>query len=157
MRKVWLSVIAGVAAAGALTGCAGADGDGGAAKNPAASASSSAAPEKDADDAEEAPAAGASKDVKIVSSGVKDHETWGPKAFVVAYEITNHGDEAASYFAQLEFLDADGDVLGSTGVTADKLGPGKTHKGDIAPLEAEITNGKPGDIKSVRVSQVDRT
>ncbi|MCX4792421.1 MULTISPECIES: hypothetical protein [unclassified Streptomyces] len=42
-------------------------------------------------------------------------------------------------------------------MTADKLGAGKTHKGDTAPLEAEIRNGKLSDIKGVRVLQVDRT
>ncbi|MFI8008431.1 hypothetical protein [Streptomyces sp. NPDC086010] len=57
----------------------------------------------------------------------------------------------------LEFLDADGDVLGSTGVTADKLGPGKTNRGGTAPLESEIANGPMASIKSVRVSEVDRT
>ncbi|MFF3096762.1 hypothetical protein [Streptomyces cyaneofuscatus] len=92
-----------------------------------------------------------------MSSGVEDHETWGPQAFVVRYEVTNGGGEAADYFAQFEFLDADGDVLGSTGVTADKLGAGKTHKGDTAPLPAEITNGDLADIKKVRVSTVERT
>jgi hypothetical protein len=75
----------------------------------------------------------------------------------VKYEVTNGGKDAANYFVGLEFLDRDGDVLGSTGVTADKLGPGKTHKGDTAPVESEITNGSPKDIKSVRVSTVDRT
>ncbi|MGO4747922.1 hypothetical protein AB4212_04665 [Streptomyces sp. 2MCAF27] len=99
----------------------------------------------------------ASKDVRIMKAGVEDHEVWGPKAYVVHYEITNHGKSAADYFAQFEFLDKDGDVLGATGVTADKLGPGKTHKGDSAPLDSEITNGAMKDIKSVRVSQVDRT
>ncbi|MDX2922782.1 hypothetical protein [Streptomyces sp. NE06-03C] len=88
---------------------------------------------------------------------MEDHETWGPKAYVVRYEVTNGGDGAADYFAQFEFLDGDGDVLGSTGVTADKLGAGKTHKGDTAPLPAEITNGDLADIKKVRVSLVERT
>jgi hypothetical protein len=99
----------------------------------------------------------ASKDVKIVRSGFEDSQVWGPHAFVTHYEITNHGKDAANYFVGLEFLDGDGDVLGSTGVTADKLGPGKTNTGDTAPVKAEITNGPMKSIKSVRVSSVDRT
>lgn len=149
MRKVWAVAAAGVAVV-ALAAC-GAGGDEEPVKG-AAPASSSAA---GAAGAEDAPAA--SRDVRIVSSGVEDHETWGPRAFVVRYEVTNGGGEAADYFAQFEFLDADGDVLGSTGVTADKLGAGKTHKGDTAPLPAEITNGDLADIKKVRVSTVERT
>ncbi|MFJ4703147.1 hypothetical protein ACIP5N_33850 [Streptomyces sp. NPDC088768] len=99
----------------------------------------------------------ASADVRIVKSGVEDHPTWGPGAYVVHYEITNHGRSAAGYFAQLEFLDADKDVLGTTGITADKLGAGKVSTGDTAPLDVEIRNGKMTDIRSVRVSEVDRT
>lgn len=82
---------------------------------------------------------------------------WGPGAYVVHYTVTNHGAGAADYFAQFEFLDADGDHLGSTGITADKLGPGKTKAGDAAPLDVEIENGKISDIRSVRVTQVERT
>ncbi|MFC7791339.1 FxLYD domain-containing protein [Streptomyces cinereoruber] len=157
MRRVMLPVLAAVVAAAALTACTSDDDGGDAAKNDTATATSSMAPERETDDAGEAPAVEGAKDVKIVKSGVEDHPTWGPKAYVVRYEITNHGDEAANYFVQLEFLDADGDVLGSTGVTADKLGPGKTSRGDSAPLDVEIQNGKISDIRSVRVSQVDRT
>ncbi|MGW1318550.1 hypothetical protein [Streptomyces sp. NPDC002426] len=153
MRKVWLSVAAGVAAAAVMTACTSTDGGEGSAKGDASASSSAAG----AAGAEDAPAAKAPKDATIVGSGFEDHETWGPGAYVVRYEITNSGDEAADYFVGLEFLDADGDVLGSTGVTADKLGPGKTNKGDTAPLESEISNGPMSAIKSVRVSEVDRT
>lgn len=96
------------------------------------------------------------KDVTITKSGVEDHEGWGDGAYVVHYKITNGGDVQADYFAGLEFLDADGDVLGTTGITADKLGPGKSSTGDTAPVESEIENGKMTDIRDVRVSQVDR-
>ncbi|MFB6991404.1 hypothetical protein ACFC0C_24880 [Streptomyces sp. NPDC056178] len=41
--------------------------------------------------------------------------------------------------------------------TVDRLGRGKTSTGNTAPLDAEITNGKIRDIRSVRVSTVDRT
>ncbi|MFJ3545424.1 hypothetical protein ACIPQH_25050 [Streptomyces rubiginosohelvolus] len=149
MRKVWAAAAAGVAVV-ALAAC-GAGGVEEPVKGEAPASSSAGG----AAGAEDAPAASA--DVRIVSSAVEDHETWGPKAYVVRYEVTNGGSEAADYFAQFEFLDGDGDVLGSTGVTADKLGAGKTHKGDTAPLPAEITNGDLADIKRVRVSLVERT
>ncbi len=47
--------------------------------------------------------------MKIVKSGFRDHDVWGPDAYVVEYEITNKGNDAADYFVQLEFLDVDGD------------------------------------------------
>lgn len=99
----------------------------------------------------------ATADVKITKAGVEDHEVWGPGAYVVHYKITNGGDEAADYFAEIEVLDKDGDHLGQTGVTADKLGPGKSREGDIGLLDAEVENGKLADIASARVSKVDRT
>ncbi len=147
MRRNGLVAVAAVAAAALLTGC----GDTG--EETAGSGSSSPAAAKG--DAKREASAEA-KDVKITRSGVEDHEVWG-RAFVTHYEITNHGKGAANYFVQLEFLDGDGDVLGATGVTADKLGPGKTNKGDTAPMESEIKNGKMSDIKRVRVSTVERT
>jgi hypothetical protein len=148
MRRIGLVAGAAVAAVALLTGC----GDGG--DDAAGSGSSSSAPAGDAK-ANEAP--DAAKDVKITGSGFEDHEVWGDGAYVTRYEITNRGKGAANYFVQFEYLDADGDILGSTGVTADKLGEGKTNKGDTAPVKAEITNGKMSDIKDVRVSTVDRT
>jgi hypothetical protein len=149
MRRLGLVAAGAVLAAGSLlTACSTAtDATSGDGKGTAASAP---APKKSA-----APAA--SKDVKITRAGFEDHDTWGPHAYVVHYEVTNHGDKAADYFAQLEFLDRDGDHLGSTGITADKLGPGKSKRGDTAPVDAEIENGKIKDIASVRVTQVDRT
>ena len=152
MRRIGLVAGAAVAAVVLVTGC----GDSG--DDTAGSGSSSSAPASDAKGeakADEAPAA--AKDVKITRKGFEDHEVWGDGAYVTHYEITNHGKGAANYFVQFEYLDADGDVLGSTGVTADKLGEGKTNKGDAAPLDAEITNGKISQIKDVRVSTVDRT
>ena len=154
MRKIMLSVGAAVAAVGLVAGCSG-DGDAG----DAGKESTAATAGQEAGSGDSAKAAGedvAKRDVRITGSGYRDHDVWGPGAYVVEYSITNGGKDAANYFAQLEFLDADGDVLGSTGVTADKLGAGKTNKGDTAPVESEITNGSPKDIKDVRVSQVDR-
>ncbi|AIV35572.1 hypothetical protein [Streptomyces sp. CCM_MD2014] len=154
MRKIMLSVGAAVAAVGLVAGCSGDGGTGDAGKE-----STAATAGQEAGSGDSAKAAGediAKRDVKIVSSGVKDHDVWGPKAYVVAYEVTNGGKDDASYFVQLRFLDQDGDVLGTTGITADNVGPGKTNRGDTAPLESEITNGKIGDIRSVKVSTVDR-
>lgn len=151
MRKIMLSVVAAVAVVGFVAGCSGGEGTGDAVNGSAAAAGQAEAP------AEESGADLAKRDVKIVSSGVEDHDVWGPGAYVVAYEITNGGKGAANYFIQLEFLDSDGDVLGTTGVTADKLGAGKTSRGDTAPIDAEIENGKISDIRDVRVSMVERT
>ncbi|MFJ8852328.1 hypothetical protein [Streptomyces sp. NPDC102437] len=147
-----------VTSAIALTGCSGGED----AKNSDTGASASRAAEKPAekpaDGAAEAPAADAArKDVKVTKSGFEDHQTWGPGAYVVHYEVTNQGRGAASYYAELEFLDKDGDHLGQTGITADKLGQGKVSTGNTAPLDAEIRNGKIKDIRSVRVTKVDRT
>jgi hypothetical protein len=94
--------------------------------------------------------------VRIVSSGFEDHEVWGPHSYVVRWELTNTGESAGDFFAGLDFLDADGDVLGSTGITANKVGPGKTAKGDTAPLPVEIDKGSVKDIKGVKVSEVER-
>ena len=151
MRKIVLSVGAAVAVVGLGAGCSGGEDAGNAATGSAASAGQAEV------SAEPAGEDLAKRDVKILDSGVKDHDVWGPGSYVVEYEITNGGKGAADYFVQLEFLDGDGDVLGTTGVSADKLGAGKTSRGDTAPIEAEIENGPMDSIKSVRVSMVDRT
>ncbi|TBO57529.1 hypothetical protein EYS09_22215 [Streptomyces kasugaensis] len=152
MRRIALTLAA-TAVAGLLAGCSGVDqaGKGDVAVKSTASAKSNGGAA--GGDGAKSYAA----DVKITKSGVEDHKVWGPHSYVVHYEITNHGPAAANYFAEIEFLDRDGDVLGKTGITADKLGPGKTKRADIAPVEAEIENGKPADIRSARVSQVART
>ncbi|MFZ4160490.1 hypothetical protein ACOZDE_18965 [Streptomyces griseoincarnatus] len=147
MRRIGLVAGAAVAAVVLVTGCGDTGGD-------TAGSGSSSAPAGDAKAAEQPDAA---KDARITGKGFRDHDVWGEDAYVTEYEITNRGEGAANYFVQLEFLDADGDVLGSTGVTADKLGEGKTNKGDTAPVDAEITNGKMSDIRDVRVSMVERT
>ncbi|MET8612081.1 MULTISPECIES: hypothetical protein [Streptomyces] len=143
--RIWLAGVAVVAAA--LTGCSGAatSTDGG--RKDTGASHSAQAPAEDS----------AKKDVKITRSGFENHPVWGEHAYVTHYTITNHGPAAADYFVQLEYLDSDGDVLGTTGVDATKLGPNKTNTGDTAPVDAEITNGKMSDIKSVRVSEVSRT
>ncbi|WP_411092255.1 hypothetical protein [Streptomyces sp. 049-1] len=132
--------------AGALVSCGGtentASGDG---KSGGASASEPAAKKS------QAPA-----DVQLVKKGFEDHEVWGDHAYVVHWELTNTGEAQGNFYAGLDFLDADGDVLGSTGITAEKVGPGKTAKGDASPLDVEIDKGEMGDIKDVRVSEVER-
>lgn len=155
MRKVWLCAAA-AATVAVLTAC-GAEDSGNNGQGAASSAAESPAQQ---DGAAEEPAedqADATDHVKIVKSGFRDHDVWGPDAYVVEYEITNKGNDAADYFVQLEFLDVDGDRLGTTGVTADKLGAGKSKKADTAPLDAEIENGEMTDIKSVKVVEVQRT
>ncbi|MEV0016633.1 hypothetical protein [Streptomyces tendae] len=144
MRGLRLAAVA-VLMAGSLVACGGAeDAAGGDAKS-GASASEPAAKES------KAPA-----DVKLVKKGFEDHEVWGDHAYVVHWELTNTGDAAGNFYAGLDFLDADGDVLGSTGITAEKVGPGKTAKGDASPLDVEIDKGEMGDIKDARVSEVER-
>ncbi|MGA5340453.1 hypothetical protein ACPCK3_15020 [Streptomyces griseoincarnatus] len=155
MRKIVLSVVAAVAVVGLVAGCSGGEDAGDVGKGgTAATAGQEGGPGGDAEPAGEDLA---KRDVKILDSGFKDHDVWGPGAYVVEYEITNGGKDAANYFVQLEFLDGDKDVLGTTGVSADKLGAGKTHAGDTAPIEAEIENGPMSSIESVRVSMVERT
>ncbi|WP_030599386.1 MULTISPECIES: hypothetical protein [Streptomycetaceae] len=153
-RRLLLAAAA-LTAALALSGCSSSDSSD---TSDSASSKPSAKPaEQDADTADAGTKESHAMDVKITKSGVEDHATWGPDSYVVHYKITNSGKESADYFAQFEFLDKDGDVLGSTGVTADKLGAGKSKTADAAPVKAEIENGSMTDIASVRVSQVDRT
>lgn len=153
MRTRIALVAAAVAAAAAMTACSADSGSPSAKTDSTAAAKASAVASAKA----EAEAHGATTHMQIVRSGFEDNETWGDHAYVVHYKITNRGTGAADYFASLEFLDKDGDVLGSTGVTADKLGAGKVNEGDTAPLAEEIGNGKVSDIKSVRVASVERT
>ncbi|MEU3044295.1 hypothetical protein ABZ700_25770 [Streptomyces diastaticus] len=157
MRRVGVYVGAVVTAAALVSGCAGSSGGTGGGEGAPASAGSSAPAGSAPAEAKGGDEDLAARDVELGKAGFQDHDVWGPGAYVTPYSITNRGDEAASYFVGLEYLDADGDVLGSTGVTADKLGSGKTSKGDTAPLEAEIRNGELADIRSVRVSTVERT
>jgi hypothetical protein len=154
VRGVLLPAVAVVAAVGLAAGCS--DSDDGSDEGRDNNATVEPSKQQQAP-AEEPATEEATEDVEIVRAGVMDHDVWGPGSYVVEYEITNNGQEAADYFVQLEFLDADGDLLGTTGVTADQLGPGKTNAGDTAPLDAEIDNGTLADIRDVRVSEVDRT
>lgn len=149
MSKVrWAGCAAAVVlAAGALAGCGGSDESEGSSK-PAGASKGAEAPK--------ASKSAAPAEVTIVKSGYEDHETWGAHAYVVYWELTNTGSKQGNFYAGLDFLDADGDVVGSTGITADKLGPGKTAKGNTAPLEAEIDKGDINAIKGVRVSEIER-
>jgi len=151
MRLNFNLAVAACAAALTLTACGGAADTSSLAKNAGTTATVTASPDP------AAPASAAVRDVQITRSGFEDHPTWGPHAYVVHFRIVNHTAHAADYYAELEFLDKDGDVLGTTGITADKLGAGKTNTGDTAPLDTEIRNGKITDIVKARVSKVDRT
>lgn len=145
MKRRTAAAAAALTAALALTSCGGGDSDSGDSSKPAPSSSNTADAETHTSDA------------KLAKQGVEDHDTWGDGAYVVHYEITNSGSGPADYFAMIEFLDSDGDVLGTTGVTADKLGAGKTKRDSISPLAAEIDNGEMSDIETARVSDVART
>lgn len=146
-----------LAAAASLTACSSDPATTGTEAGSSTSSSASAASPAGAPEAKPKDEAGAAADVRITKAGVEDHEVWGRGAYVVHYKITNRGDGPADYIAEIEVLDADGDHLGQTGVTADKLGAGKSKEGDIGLLAAEVENGKLGDIASARVSKVDRT
>ncbi|MDI9836238.1 hypothetical protein [Streptomyces sp. KAU_LT] len=138
MRRLGLAGAA-VLLVGSLVACEGADTAAGGDGKPAAVKES------------QAPA-----EVKIVKAGYEDSDTWGPHSYVVHWELTNTGSKAGNFYAGLDFTDADGDVMGSTGITADKVGPGKTATGETAPLEVEIDKGDPDKIKGVEVSEVER-
>ncbi|WP_448316549.1 FxLYD domain-containing protein, partial [Streptomyces sp. CO7] len=146
--RVAAAVVGLVVAAGLVAGCGATEDTGTAGK---ARANVDARPEPVASPDDATP-----RDARILESGFEDHATWGPDSYVVKYEVTNGGKEDAHYFVGFEFLDEDGDVLGSTGVTADELGPGRTKRGDTAPLPTEIENGPLRSIASVRVSTVER-
>ncbi|MFF9573448.1 hypothetical protein [Streptomyces sp. NPDC014685] len=145
MRRFWLPVAAVVAAAEALTACTETSGGEGAGKSSTTTA-----------EAEEG-SASASKDVKILKSRMTDHQVWGPDVYLVHYKIVNHGVSSANYSVQLEFRDADGDILGTTGVIENEIGPGKTRLGETRPVDADIPNERTPDIRSVRISQVNKT
>ena len=110
--------------------------------SPGPSTASTSADDTNGGDAADEPA-DYKNHIKIVKHGVEDHDVWGPDSYVVHYKVTNNGDDAASYYAGLEFLDSDGD--------------GKSKSGDTSPLPVEIENGEITDIKDVRVTEVDRT
>jgi hypothetical protein len=127
-------------------GCGDAENTAGDGKAGSSAAASAPAPKKST-----SPAA-----VKLVKKGWEDHDVWGPHSYVVHWKLTNTGAEQGNFFASLDFLDKDGDVLGSTGITADKVGPGKTARGDSAPLDVEIDKGEMSDIVDAKVASVER-
>ncbi|MFD5570396.1 hypothetical protein [Streptomyces cadmiisoli] len=147
MRRLGLAAAA-VLMAGSLAACGNTEDTAGGDPKGSASASAPAATEG-------APAS--SKDVVITKAGVEDHQVWGDGAYVVHYTITNNGTDEANYFAEIRLVDKDGDHLGQTGVTADRLGPGKSKSGDIGVLGVEIENGKLSDIAGAEIGAVDRT
>ncbi|MFC8124457.1 hypothetical protein [Streptomyces sp. NPDC057302] len=157
-RPIAALSLAGLALA-AVTACGSAEAD----ETPSkATKSASSEPTKNADgllEGKEPAVPGKSYapgDAKLTKVGREDDDVWGKNAYVVHYAITNHGEGPGDYQVSVEFLDKDGDVLGSTGVGTEKLGEGKTSKGGTVPLKEELTNGKLSDIKDARITEVTR-
>ncbi|MEC3995022.1 hypothetical protein VSR01_16375 [Actinacidiphila sp. DG2A-62] len=145
-----------VVAAVSLTACSSSGSSGGkdAGAPPKASAVSSAArPSSPTGHA----APGAAADVRIVKAGFEDDPYLGPHMYFVHYAITNHATAAADYYVEVELLDADGDHLGTMTLSAEKLWVGKTKTSEERATELNVENGKIADIRSVRVSEVQRT
>ncbi|MHC0433954.1 hypothetical protein ACX6XY_27880 [Streptomyces sp. O3] len=93
------------------------------------------------------------KDVKITSQGVKTE--YGVTTYRVAFTVANSGSEAANYWIEFEAYDKDGDFLGSTGSSAERLGPGKTKNDEVDFYDTEIENGEMSDIDTVKIKKVD--
>ncbi|MEZ7005024.1 hypothetical protein [Streptomyces sp. AD55] len=145
MRRFGLAVAAVVLLSPLAVACGGSDGSSEGKGSAAATTSAPAVKES-----------AAPGEVKIVKAGYEDSETWGENAYVVHWELTNTGDEVGDFFAGLDFIGPDDDVVGSTGITADKLSPGKTARGETSPLPAEIDKGEISEITGVRVASVER-
>ncbi|MCF6521937.1 hypothetical protein HOY81_02300 [Streptomyces sp. JJ36] len=143
-----------VVTASALVACAGAGDGGGAVQG--GSAATAAPPAGGAGEGGEA-VADATADVLVLRAGVEDHPVWGADAYVVHYLITNRGDEPADYVVRFAFLDAGGRVLGSTAVTVDRLGPGRTRAGSTAPRERDLAGGRAAAIRDVRVAHAEKS
>ncbi|WP_306319482.1 MULTISPECIES: hypothetical protein [unclassified Streptomyces] len=92
-------------------------------------------------------------DVTIKDSGLAVENTSGKRTYLVSYKITNTGDRAADYVAQLRFLDKNGDLLGSTDVDAARLPSGDSTADTVT---ADLDHGSVGDITAVEVGTVDR-
>lgn len=106
-------------------------------------AKESKAPEKSAHD----------KDVKVTQQGSKTE--YGTKTYDIAFTVTNSGDEAANYWIEFEAYDKDGDFLGSTGSSVERLGPGKTKTDETSFYDETVENGKLADIDTVKVKKVE--
>jgi len=106
--------------------------------------------------AEESPdAAGGThdKDVKVTGQGPKTEYDF--TTYRIAFTVTNSGSEAANYWIEFEAYDKDGDFLGSSGSSVERLGPGKTKTDEVDLYDEEIENGKLSDIDTVKVKKVE--
>ncbi|MDX2759116.1 FxLYD domain-containing protein [Streptomyces europaeiscabiei] len=106
-------------------------------------AEESKAPEKSAHDA----------DVKVTQQGSKTE--YGTTTYDIAFTVTNSGDEAANYWIEFEAYDKDGDFLGSTGSSVERLGPGKTKTDETSFYDETVENGKLADIDTVKIKKVE--
>lgn len=102
-------------------------------------------------DAPEANARG--KDVKVTRQGPKTE--YDVTTYNIAFTVTNSGDEAANYWIEFEAYDKDGDFLGSTGSSVERLGPGKTKTDETSFYDETVENGKLADIDTVKVKKVE--
>lgn len=93
------------------------------------------------------------KDVKVTQQGSKTE--YGTTTYDVAFTVTNSGDEAANYWIEFEAYDKDGDFLGSTGSSVERLGPGKTKTDETSFYDETVENGKLADIETVKVKKVE--
>lgn len=103
----------------------------------------SKAPDKSAHDA----------DVKVTEQGSKTE--YGTTTYDIAFTVTNSGDEAANYWIEFEAYDKDGDFLGSTGSSVERLGPGKSKTDETSFYDETVENGKLTDIDTVKVKEVE--
>ncbi|MFE6906798.1 hypothetical protein [Streptomyces erythrochromogenes] len=88
--------------------------------------------------------------MKITGYRVQEHGS----VLIYDYEITNSGPAAATYMFETEAYDQDGDFLGRAYHFVERLGAGKTARGDNVFGADAITNGTEDDVKELRVSQV---
>jgi hypothetical protein len=93
------------------------------------------------------------KDVKVTSQGPKTEYDF--TTYRIAFTVTNSGSEAANYWITLEAYDKDGDFLGSTGSSVERLGPGKTKTDEVDLYDEMIENGKLSDVDTVKVKKVE--
>jgi len=106
-------------------------------------AKASKAPEKSVHD----------RDVKVTQQGSKTE--YGTTTYDIAFTVTNSGDEAANYWIEFEAYDKDGDYLGSTGSSVERLGPGKTKTDETSFYDETVENGTLADIDTVKVKKVE--
>lgn len=94
-----------------------------------------------------------SADVKVTQQGSKTE--YDVTTYDIAFTVTNSGDEAANYWIEFEAYDKDGDFLGSTGSSVERLGPGKTKTDKTSFYDETVENGKLADIATVKVKKVE--